>query len=127
MQTCRQCKETKPLLSFPKNYTYKLGVATICKACSNKKTAEYRERFPYKNAANKYKIPEEQVKLLWERKICDICGNLNKNSKKVCIDHCHTTGKVRGTLCDDCNTALGKFKDSIELLEQAVKYLKEHK
>lgn len=127
MQKCRVCNEEKTLTSFPKNYTYKSGVASICKCCSAKKTAEYRSRFPYKNAANKYKIPEEQVKLLWERKLCDICGKPNKNSKQVCIDHCHDTGKVRGTLCDDCNTALGKFKDNVELLQKAIQYLKEHK
>ena len=39
------------------------------------------------------------------------------------IDHCHTTGKVRGVLCMHCNQGLGKFKDSPELLYSAISYL----
>jgi hypothetical protein len=39
------------------------------------------------------------------------------------IDHCHTTGKVRGLLCMHYNTALGKFKDNIDLLQRAIDYL----
>jgi len=39
------------------------------------------------------------------------------------VDHCHSTKKVRGLLCHHCNTALGKFKDSSEILSKAIKYL----
>jgi hypothetical protein len=46
---------------------------------------------------------------------------------KLCIDHCHDTGKVRGLLCHDCNTSLGKFKDDIQILQSAIEYLKKHK
>ena len=40
------------------------------------------------------------------------------------IDHCHKTGKVRGLLCSLCNNGLGNFRDSDELLNKAVEYLK---
>lgn len=43
------------------------------------------------------------------------------------VDHCHTTGKVRGLLCVNCNTLLGKSKDDISVLESAIRYLKETK
>lgn len=39
------------------------------------------------------------------------------------VDHCHTTGKIRGLLCNSCNTGLGRFKDSTDLLLKAVSYL----
>lgn len=53
---------------------------------------------------------------------CKICG---KNEDKV-LDHCHTTGKVRDTLCRQCNMALGLFKDNRELIKRAEEYLLEH-
>jgi hypothetical protein len=39
------------------------------------------------------------------------------------VDHCHDTGRVRGLLCMDCNTGIGKLKDSPELLSRAIDYL----
>lgn len=47
----------------------------------------------------------------------------SKKIKMLAIDHCHSTGKIRGLLCQNCNIALGGFKDSIETLQSAIKYL----
>lgn len=44
--------------------------------------------------------------------------------KRLAIDHCHDTGKVRGLLCMSCNIGLGAFKDVPELLFVAYLYLK---
>lgn len=120
---CTICYDEKELKDFPKNSKGLYGVSQKCKICSAKETALYRLKNPYKNAARKYKISEQQVKTLVEIDACQICGASRKESKSLCIDHCHTTGKVRGVLCDDCNTALGKFKDDVSILEKAIKYL----
>ena len=55
---------------------------------------------------------------------CKICG-VEYGIEKMHVDHCHTSGKVRGLLCMSCNTGLGHFKDSTQRLENAVKYLRE--
>lgn len=62
--------------------------------------------------------------------VCAICHEtetkMNKEQnipKRLAVDHCHSTGKVRGLLCFDCNSSLGKFKDSIENLYNAIDYL----
>jgi hypothetical protein len=39
------------------------------------------------------------------------------------VDHCHSTGEVRGMLCFNCNTALGHLFDNIEILDKMKKYL----
>jgi hypothetical protein len=61
-----------------------------------------------------------------ERK-CAICKTSDFGKKGPQTDHCHSTGKVRGILCAPCNRALGVFKDNIELLQTAIKYLAEAK
>lgn len=55
---------------------------------------------------------------------CSICG-IEENSlpKNLAMDHCHSTGKFRGWLCDSCNQGLGHFKDSIKIIEKALNYL----
>lgn len=61
--------------------------------------------------------------------LCKICGGegfkMHKSKKHgLNLDHCHSTGKVRGWLCDNCNRGLGLFKDNIKHLESAIEYLK---
>jgi hypothetical protein len=53
---------------------------------------------------------------------CGSCGDVFV--KTPFVDHCHTTGKVRGLLCSHCSTGLGNFKDSIMRLLLAIRYLR---
>lgn len=64
---------------------------------------------------------------------CAICNQFEtrKNNKsglikKLCVDHDHKTGIIRGILCDGCNQGLGSFKDSPNLLNSAKNYLENH-
>lgn len=54
---------------------------------------------------------------------CAICGGVNKNMA-LCIDHDHSTGEVRGLLCNLCNRAIGLMKDDPELLVKAAEYIR---
>jgi hypothetical protein len=54
---------------------------------------------------------------------CAICRAHQPGGKGWCIDHCHTTGAVRGILCSQCNLGLGQFRDDIGLLAAASNYL----
>lgn len=55
---------------------------------------------------------------------CEICSS--DVIDKPYTDHDHKTNKFRGILCFHCNVGIGHFKDSIELLENAITYLSEH-
>lgn len=61
-----------------------------------------------------------------QNNVCAICGNNETENKKFAIDHDHVTNKIRGLLCHKCNRGLGSFKDDIQILQNAVNYLKEH-
>jgi hypothetical protein len=54
---------------------------------------------------------------------CAICRGKPLKNKNLCIDHCHETGAIRGLLCFNCNTGLGHFRDNMNLLNSAQKYL----
>ena len=91
----------------------------------NEKNFERRKNVILKNV---YGITlDDYYKMFNEQKgKCAICSkHQNKLIKKLSVDHCHKTNKVRGLLCKNCNVALGFYeKYDKELFE---KYLKKHK
>lgn len=63
---------------------------------------------------------------LWKEQdgICAVCSDpLDLGPNRTHLDHCHETGKLRGLLCFGCNVGLGHFKDNLETLASAIKYL----
>ncbi len=55
---------------------------------------------------------------------CDIVGGVKrKGFRRLVVDHCHETGRLRGMLCDLCNTALGKLGDNIEGVKRLLSYI----
>lgn len=82
-----------------------------------------------KDLVRKYGITLDQYRAMFDAQEgkCAIClgqpKGRNAVNNRLDVDHCHTTGKVRGLLCSDCNTSLGKLSDDIGNLKRAIQYL----
>lgn len=75
-----------------------------------------------------YNISFEQYLQMFsdQQNKCKICNkDLELYNNHTHCDHCHISGKVRGILCSNCNKMLGSAKDNIDILQQAINYLKE--
>lgn len=70
----------------------------------------------------RYGVSPEEFDVMIKRQQgkCAICLKIDN---KLHIDHCHTTGRVRGLLCGNCNRALGLLKDNTTFLAKAIEYL----
>lgn len=101
--------------------------AILAKSRTPEKKAQQRAAFLKKH----YGLTVEQFEKLLARNHgrCWICDkdNAKGRSGKPVVDHCHDSKKVRGILCDWCNTMLGALGDTIQKLQESmarfVKYL----
>lgn len=97
---------------------------------------EYREKNPerFRNSDLKKShgidANEYDKMLLDQGGVCAICGKLNTAKdhrtglpRRLAVDHCHITGRLRKLLCQHCNQGLGNFKDDPQLLRAAADYL----
>lgn len=117
---CLDCKVVKPLEEFhssPKSIT---GRTSICKDCD---MIRYRQRMYKLDNATYLAMVEAQGNC------CKACGatpesERNSGLKTLCVDHCHTSGKVRGLLCHHCNIAVGMLDDSLAIAEKVSAYIR---
>jgi hypothetical protein len=113
---CCRCYQMLPLELFHKHKTAKYGVHPYCSTCA-------RER----HLVEKYNLTLKDKEVLYaqQNKMCKICDS-QLPIEKLVVDHCHDSGKVRGLLCDRCNTVLGKIgdcsKETIELCQGIIEY-----
>lgn len=141
MRVCSLCKESKALDSFGKSNLCKEGHHYRCKVCLAKRSAEWRKQNPaytteyatknktklkqdnkYYYLQKLYGLSKEDYRRLLEQQgsLCKICSVLLHRPH---VDHCHATGKVRGLLCGNCNTALGLVKENEVTLTKMIAYL----
>ena len=68
-----------------------------------------------------YGLSKEQYEalLVSQNYKCAICKTADAKE----IDHCHTTGKVRGILCGPCNRGIGIFKENRTTIAAVLAYL----
>lgn len=74
-----------------------------------------------------YGIGLDEYDRLYEEQggVCKICHlpQSDKRTKRLCVDHNHTDGHVRGLLCSHCNRGIGLLKDDYRLAQSAAEYL----
>lgn len=133
MKTCIICKESKEDIAFRKKRGE--GYSPRCDSCRAKcvaATMRWHRKDPGRqkayNQAYNHGLTVKEYKALVTKQngLCAICKE-EPLDRALAVDHCHETDKIRGLLCMNCNTGLGKFKDSISLLQQALSYLMTHK
>lgn len=129
---CCRCKENKPLIEFPKNKCAPLGRGYACFLCNraDKKKQRDRDRVGHniRKRLSFFKISQEEYDTLFERanNLCEICeASESAAGRPLGIDHCHSSGKIRGVLCNKCNWLIGAAQERTDILTKAITYLQE--
>lgn len=130
MKTCSLCGLEKPISSFRARKEAKDGLRSECAVCDDKRKKRWNHLNPqrYKDCQKRAALKalygltldawSELFRLQGGR--CKIC---HREGCRLSVDHCHTTGDVRGLLCQRCNAALGLMDDSPSRLVAASNYL----
>jgi hypothetical protein len=125
---CGRCQTVKPLTEFYTSKGSYSGYSSYCKKCSKEydqsrvRVSVPKERKPRNNTTQfKWDCSYESLVEKFGSQ-CNICGR-NSTEKRLCVDHDHDTGKIRGLLCRQCNSGIGMLQDKTELLEKAIWYL----
>ena len=123
-KVCNICNRLLPVNEFAKNQNGKNNRTVRRPSCN-----DCRKIIDGENMSLKDKREWEKIKPNFEIWECPICKKrtIPGLTSKVVLDHDHITGKPRAWICDSCNTGLGRFKDDISTIENAIKYLKERK
>lgn len=148
MKACKSCNNIQSLDCYHDEPRSKDGKKHQCKTCisSHLKTKyslnieRMRERNKAWQEANPDKVFakhlrltynllfEDYIKMMGEQNgLCAICHKLNVSSsgeiKRLVVDHCHSSNKIRGLLCDPCNHMLGFARDCPAILQAGINYL----
>jgi hypothetical protein len=143
-KTCKKCSTKQDLSQFHRSRSQPDGYQSWCKVCQK---AAYCARYKAKDKSeavgrvqdwrrkNPAKVRNSHLKRMYgldqdkyeqllavQNGGCWICHR-PPDDRPLCVDHDHKSGGVRGLLCITCNTGLGGFKDSIQLMERAILYL----
>lgn len=148
MKQCSICK--KPSASFGPDSRSRDGFQSACRPClrikdaarrkkeSERRNARQKQYWADLPAAEKAKrnrqgtlgvygvsIAQFDQLLQKQKGVCALCKSppSGKKTSHLQIDHDHKTGRIRGLLCNECNTALGRLGDDVKGLSRALKYL----
>jgi hypothetical protein len=141
---CTVCKTHKPLDHFPtrgrSKWSGNVIISPHCKPCTYvnnrawqaKNKAKIRDTAFYRNYG--ITLDEYNAILASQGGVCAICKGVEIVAieyrtgvpRNLAVDHCHSTGTIRGILCSSCNQGIGHFRDSAEILAAAAEYLAKH-
>lgn len=114
LKRCPVCESVKPLDAFGINRKRKDGRQSNCRACWKHETR--RRRYGLGRDAFEAILQVQDHK-------CALCAKpLRAGVGGLAVDHCKTTGKVRGILCMHCNVSLGTLGDTEEALLRVIQY-----
>ncbi len=140
---CTTCGEVKPIGEFYKHTRSRDGHTWRCGQCNLADARDWRLRHPayYKKYAKRmadynkgrgrhcylmrtYGISVEEYEALKEKQDgrCALC---QRKRKRLAVDHCHKTGRVRGLLCGPCNRALGMLGDNEASILKVLTYVQQ--
>lgn len=142
MKTCPRCRTTKPLTEFWVRRTRGGAPSSRCKDCSRDAQREWRRKQPEydkrryqavkvetreRHLIRKYGVSLADYDAMLEAQggKCAICHTTPDTQRYGVfhVDHCHSTGAVRGLLCRGCNHMLGVVGDDPAALRRAIEYL----
>lgn len=125
-KTCDECLKKCTQCGAPRILNQR-----ICKDCqaksdsARKSTSEAKFKERIARIKSKYKVRPTLAAMLAAYQRCEACGKESSRPNEIHVDHCHTSGDVRGLLCFNCNAALGHVNDSVDRLKKLVEYLQE--
>lgn len=87
---------------------------------------DWQDQAYFNAIKRKYGITKEAYLRMAENQgnKCKICGE--PDTRRLHLDHNHSTGQVRDLLCNECNLGIGYFKDNTALLLKVIEYLDRH-
>jgi len=147
---CPECEVVKPLDDFYRNKSSADGRGGYCRPCQlaymrtpkrAKHAADYqRERHAdpalkrrhvdkqrEAHLRRRYGLAVEDYDAMVEAQggVCLLCKHPQKDGRRLAVDHCHDSGRVRGLLCNACNVLLHKIETRAVSIEAVAVYLKD--
>ena len=122
------------MTSFHASKAEKSGRVSRCKQCTKNRVlsedAKTNKKIYNRARSRRYFsgfFPEEfDEKLKNQGNKCAICKTSKPTSVGWHADHDHNTGQKRGILCQKCNMGIGLLGENIQVLEQAIMYIKKY-
>lgn len=134
-KTCKGCGEPKLLERFYGRKGNRDGLSNTCRTCEDVRSRAWQAANPERTrvtnkrtALRRYygmTIEQYEEMLLGQDGRCACCGTDKPGGPggTLHVDHNHRTGKVRGLICSDCNTGIGKLGDDLNGVANAMAYL----